>query len=69
MKHILIYIFLLGFGISIGWWLNELNQFAEAMANDIVRPFNPDTVLIKVDTAVQNDIWLELESLIEAQNP
>lgn len=68
VKHIFIYIILLGFGILIGWWLNELHQFAEAMANDIVRPFNLDTILIDVDTIKQKENWLELDSLIEVQN-
>lgn len=55
IKHIIIYILILGLGILIGWWLNELYRFADAMRNDIYRPFNPDTLVINIDSIKQKE--------------
>ncbi len=68
-KHIILYILILVLGIMIGWWLNELCRFADAMRNDIVRPFNPDTIAVNTDSILQKDKSFELESLKEKGNP
>ncbi len=68
IKHIIIYILILGFGILIGWWLNELYRFADAMRNDIVRPFNPDTLVVNIDSIKQKEKLVILDSLNEKTN-
>lgn len=64
----LVCILILGFGILIGWGLNELYRFADAMRNDIYRPISFDTFEINVDSIKLKEKLLEIDSLKEKQD-
>lgn len=55
IKRIIIYLLVLGLGVFIGWWLNELYRFADGMRNDIIRPFNPDSLVFNIDSIKQKE--------------
>ena len=53
IKRIIIYIVILGLGIFIGWWINEIYRFAEGMKKDKAPNIDTLNQVLNIDSLTQ----------------